>query len=140
MNKDLFFSRQSEEWETPHDFFKMLDFEFCFTLDPCCTPQTAKCPKFYTKEDDGLKQDWGGETVFVNPPYGRKIADLVRKASEESQKPHTKVVLLLPVRTDTAYFHDLILNKAEIRFVRGRLCFGGSKNSAPFPSMIVIFQ
>ena len=82
----------------------------------------------------------GGETVFCNPPYGRKIYDWVAKCYHESRKPNTKVVLLIPARTDTRYFHDFIYHKAEeVRFLRGRLKFGGAKNSAPFPSMIVIF-
>lgn len=82
----------------------------------------------------------GGYNVFCNPPYGRKIGAWVQKCYEESRKPNTLVVLLIPARTDTAYFHDYIYHKAkEIRFVRGRLKFGDAKQSAPFPSMVVIF-
>lgn len=140
MNNELFFSSKSEEWETPYCIFRELGFEFEFTLDPCCTKATAKAEKFYTKEDNGLVQDWGGETVFVNPPYGRKVGEWVKKSLEESKKPNTTVVMLLPARTDTAWFHDYIIDKAEIRFIRGRIRFGNSKNAAPFPSMIVIFR
>lgn len=82
----------------------------------------------------------GGEQVFCNPPYGRKIYDWVRKAYNESKKPGTTVVMLIPARTDTRYFHDFIYHQAkEIRFIKGRLKFGNAKNAAPFPSMIVIF-
>ena len=140
MNTAAMFSSKTSEWETPQDFFDKLNKEFNFTLDPCATPQNAKCKKFYTIKEDGLKQNWQGETVFCNPPYGRAIKDWVRKCYEESKKPSTIVVMLIPARTDTSYFHDYIYKKAkEIRFVKGRLKFGNSKNSAPFPSMVVVF-
>lgn len=140
MNTALMFSSQTDLWSTPQDFFDQLDREFNFTLDPCATYENAKCSKYYTIKEDGLKQDWQGETVFCNPPYGRAIKDWVRKCYEESQKPNTTVVMLIPARTDTSYFHDYIYGKVrEIRFVRGRLKFGNSVNPAPFPSMIVVF-
>jgi len=140
MNTAVMFSSKTDEWSTPQDFFNELNKEFNFTLDPCATPENAKCEKYYTKEDDGLKQDWSGETVFCNPPYGRAIKDWVKKCYEESKKPNTTVVMLIPARTDTSYFHDYIYHKAkEIRFIRGRLKLGNAKNSAPFPSMVVIF-
>ena len=140
MNTAVMFSSKTDEWSTPQDFFDELNKEFNFTLDPCATPENAKCEKYYTKEDDGLKQDWSGETVFCNPPYGRAIKNWVKKCYEESKKPNTTVVMLIPARTDTRYFHDYIYHKAkEIRFIRGRLKFGNAKNSAPFPSMVVIF-
>ena len=140
MSTAVMFSSKTDEWSTPQDFFDELNKEFDFTLDPCATPENAKCEKYYTKEDDGLKQDWSGETVFCNPPYGRAIKDWVKKCYEESKKPNTTVVMLIPARTDTRYFHDYIYHKAkEIRFIRGRLKFGNAKNSAPFPSMVVIF-
>lgn len=141
MNTTLMFSSETDLWTTPQEFYDELNKEFHFTLDPCATPENAKCPKYYTATEDGLKQDWSGETVFCNPPYGRAIKDWVKKCYEESRKPNTTVVMLIPARTDTSYFHDYIYHKAkEIRFVRGRLKFGKSKNPAPFPSMIVIFQ
>lgn len=133
-------SSTTDLWATPQYFFDMLNEEFNFTLDPCALPENAKCDKFYTPEDDGLKQDWGGERVFCNPPYGRQIASWVKKCYEESLKPDTIVVMLIPARTDTTYFHDYIYHKAELRFVRGRLKFGNSKQGAPFPSMVVIFK
>lgn len=139
MNIEVMFSSKTNDWSTPQDFYDKLDNEFGFTLDPCATAKNAKCEKFYTKEQDGLTQNWGGETVFCNPPYGREISKWVEKCFIESQKPSTKIVMLIPARTDTKYFHDFIYHKAELRFIKGRLKFGGSKNSAPFPSMVVIF-
>lgn len=134
------FSSNTNEWATPRKFFDELNAEFHFTLDPCCTHENAKCEKHFTLEDDGLNQNWGGYKVFCNPPYGREIASWVRKCYEESRKPDTLVVMLIPARTDTAYFHQWIYHKAkEIRFIRGRLHFNDSKHGAPFPSMVVVF-
>ena len=139
MNAGLMFSSKTDLWSTPQDFFDELDSEFGFTLDPCATKENAKCQKYYTEEDNGLLQDWGGEVVFCNPPYGRVIKDWVKKAHHESKKPGTTVVMLIPARTDTRYFHDFIYGQAEIRFLQGRLKFGAAKNAAPFPSMVVVF-
>ena len=133
------FSSTTDLWATPQDFFDELNEEFEFTLDPCATPDNAKCAKFFTKEQDGLKQDWTGERVFCNPPYGRAIGAWVKKCHDEAQKG-TLVVMLIPARTDTSYFHDYIYHKAEIRFIRGRLKFGGASQGAPFPSMVVIYN
>lgn len=141
MNTDVLFSSKKDDWETPIDLFNKLDEEFHFTLDPAASKTNHKCKKFYTKEQDGLIQDWGGETVFVNPPYGGKVVNLwVAKAYTESLKPNTTVVMLLPSRTDTKWFHEYVLDKAEIRFIRKRLKFGNAVNPAPFPSIIVIFR
>ena len=140
MNSKALFSSRTDEWSTPQNVFEELNKEFHFNLDPCATKDNAKCRKFFTKAQDGLKQNWQGYNVFCNPPYGRKIKEWVRKAYEESLKPKTTVVMLIPARTDTSYFHDYIYGKAEIRFIRGRLKFGNAKNSAPFPSMIAIYK
>lgn len=141
------FSSASVTWDTPQDFYDKLDKEFTFTLDPCCLPNSAKCSKFFTPEEDGLKQSWIGDTVFMNPPYGRAIKDWVKKAYEESLNPDTTIVCLLPSRTDTKWFNDYILDtKAEIRFVKGRLKFENKSlpeqksDPAPFPSVVVIFE
>ena len=134
------FTSRTDEWATPSKTFQELDAEFHFTLDPCASAENHKCARYFTKEQDGLAQNWGGQIVFCNPPYGRAIAAWVRKCAEESRKPGTQVVALIPARTDTAYFHDYIYHKArEIRFLRGRLHFNDAPNAAPFPSMIVIF-
>lgn len=136
----VLFSSEDMTWETPQAFFDKLDLEFKFNLDPCASPNTAKCTKYFTEEDDGLAQDWSGHTVFCNPPYGRGIKKWIQKAHQESLKPNTKVVLLIPSRTDTSYWHDYVMKAREIRFVRGRLKFGNAKNSAPFPSAVVVFD
>jgi len=139
MNNALY-SSNTDEWATPQAFFDRLNEEFHFTLDPCALPENAKCKRFFSPAENGLAQNWGGEIVFCNPPYGRAIYDWVRKCSAEAKKPDTIVVSLLPARTDTRYFHEFIYNKAqEIRFLKGRLKFGNSKNAAPFPSMVVVF-
>lgn len=130
---------QTVEWATPQDFFDKLNEEFKFTLDPCATKENAKCSTFFTKEQDGLAQEWGGYTVFCNPPYGRQIKDWVKKSSDESKNSAATVVLLVPARTDTKWFHEYVYGKAEVRFIKGRLKFGGCKDSAPFPNMVVIF-
>ena len=134
------FSSKTDQWATPTETFAELDAEFHFDLDPCADADNHKCERYFTKEINGLSQNWGGCNVFCNPPYGRQIGEWVKKAYEESRKPNTLVVMLIPARTDTKWFHDYILGKAEIRFIRGRLKFGGADNAAPFPSMIVVFR
>lgn len=138
MNADVMFSSKTDLWETPQDFFDKLDSEFHFNLDVCALPENAKCAAFYTPEMDGLSQPWYGN-CWCNPPYGRQVGRWVAKAAQSAEAGAT-VVMLLPARTDTAWFHDYIYGRAEVRFVRGRLKFGGSANSAPFPSMVVIFR
>lgn len=141
------FSSEKDYWATPIEFFNKLNKEFDFNLDPCCFPETAKCDKFFTQETDGLSQDWEGYNVFCNPPYGREIGDWVKKCYKESKKKDTLVVMLIPARTDTKYFHKYIYNNAkEIRFIEGRLKFVDFRNpdkktaAAPFPSMVVVFE
>ena len=136
INNGLFTSR-TDEWETPQWFFDKLDNLFAFDLDVCATPENAKCERYFTPEHDGLVQDWTG-TVWMNPPYGRVIKDWIRKAYESAKNGAT-VVCLVPARTDTSWWHDYCM-EGEIIFVRGRLKFGGSKNSAPFPSAVVVFR
>ena len=132
-------SSNSDEWATPIYIYIYLDEEFHFTLDACATDENHKCDRYFTKEQDGLKQDWGGEVVFCNPPYS-EIDKWVEKAYREGHKDNTLVCLLIPARTDTRYFHNFIYQRAEIRFIKGRLRFNGSKSNAPFPSMVVIFR
>lgn len=138
MSMDVHYSSKTDEWATPPEFFQYLDDEFGFTLDVCATPENAKCERYFTREQDGLAQDWSG-TCWMNPPYGRTIGRWVEKAFVEHSKG-AKVVALLPARTDTRWFHNWIYGKAEIRLIKGRLKFGGGKYSAPFPSMVVVWQ
>lgn len=128
------YSSKTDLWETPQYLFDTLNNEFHFDIDVCATPENAKCVKYFTPQIDGLSQEWKG-TCWCNPPYGRRIGAWVQKAAESN----ANTVMLLPARTDTAWFHNYIYGKAEVRFIRGRLKFGESKNSAPFPSMIAIF-
>ena len=144
MVNDALFSSDKNFWETPQKLFDELDAEFHFTIDAAASDENHKCARYFTKNDDGLRQNWGGETVFCNPPYGSKETGLwTEKCYREGQKPGTTVVLLIPARTDRASFHDYILGKAEIRFLRGRLKFeldGKPMGTAPFPSMIAIWR
>lgn len=137
MNRALFSSNTSN-WETPQDFFDRLDALYHFTLDAAATPENAKCSRYFTAADNGLAQSWGGETVWCNPPYGREIQKWVRKGYEEAKKPGTVVVMLLPARTDTAWFHEYC-RRGDVVFLRGRLKYSGHKFNAPFPNMIVKF-
>ena len=134
------YSSRSEGWPTPDSFFDVLDAEFAFTLDPCATPDNTKCGRFFTKKQNGLARDWGTHRVFCNPPYGKTMGEWARKCFEASQQG-ALVVLLAHARTDTRWFHDWVYGKAdEIRFVRGRLKFGAGIWSAPFPSLVAVFQ
>lgn len=141
MKNDLMCSSKSGDWSTPQDFFDKLNEEFRFTLDPCADEFNHKCDRYFTEEQDGLAQDWSGERVFCNPPYGRDVKKWVRKSFEEvyNGKCHL-AVMLLHARTDTRWFHDYCYHKAEVRFVKGRLKFGDMSQPAPFPSMVVIFR
>ena len=144
---NVLFSSASEEWGTPQDLFDELNSVYNFTLDPSASDYNHKCEKYFTKDDDGLSKSWSGETVFCNPPYGRHIGDWVKKAYDESLKG-TKIVMLIPARTDTRWFHDYIYRKNNVRveFIRGRLKFVDylnrekKANSATFPSMLVFFN
>jgi phage N-6-adenine-methyltransferase len=137
------FSSKNHELRTPIDKYREWDKEFHFNTDPCTTsdnPLGTKC--FYTKEQDGLnpKNKWI-PPVFINPPYGRELPKWVKRAAMEAQIGNVPIVMLIPARTDTRWFHDYIYGKAtEIRFLKGRLVFGELKNSAPFHSMLVIFS
>lgn len=134
------YSSERDDWETPDDLFRELDEEFHFALDAAASAENTRCDRFFTKEDNALTQSWEcGGTVWCNPPYGNQLKLWVKKAFEESQRGAT-IVMLIPSRTDTKWFHNFIYNKSEIRFIRGRLRFKGTTNNAPFPSMIVIFR
>ena len=134
---NVHFSSATDLHATPQDFFDKLNAEFGFELDVCAIPGNAKCSKFFTPEQDGLKQEWNG-VCWMNPPYGREIGAWMRKANESAKKGAT-VVCLVPARTDTNWWHQYAIQH-EVRFVRGRLKFGDAKNSAPFPSAVVVIK
>ena len=134
---NVHFSSATEMWATPQDFFDKYNAIFNFQTDVCASPENAKCLAYYTEQMDGLLQKWNG-CCWMNPPYGRSIKDWMRKAYESSLQGAT-VVCLVPARTDTAWWHDYAI-KGDIEFIRGRLKFGGHKNSAPFPSAVVVFR
>ena len=137
MNEGMYCSK-SCEWETPQEFFDRLNAIYHFELDVCATPENTKCNQYYTKEQNGLLQKWHG-TCWMNPPYGREIRKWMHKAYQ-SAKEGAIVVCLVPARTDTAWWHDTVMQGGQIQFIRGRLKFGNSRNSAPFPSAIVVFD
>lgn len=128
---------KTDEWATPRDFFDQLNTEFHFTLDPCSNGENALCTNYFTPDVDGLAQDWGKHTVFMNPPYSQNYL-WMKKAYESWQKGAT-VVCLVPSRTCTRWWHEFAM-KGEIRFIKGRLKFGDSNNSAPFPSAVIVFR
>lgn len=138
MNR-VHFESKTPEWETPQDLFNELDREFHFTLDVASTHENTKCEKHYTAEEDGLSQEWSG-VVWCNPPYGKQVKKWIKKAYEEFAKHKNTIVMLLPARTDTLWFHNYILGKAEVRFIKGRLRFNNVSTDAPFPNMIVIYK
>src|SRR5947209_845383 len=134
----VLFSSDSEEWATPPSLFEKLDRRYHFTLDPCATPENALCPTYFTKEDDGLQQDWKDHRCFVNPPYGRQMRAWARKCFEAAQAG-ALVVLLAHARVDTRWYHEWVEGKAKVTFLRGRLRFGDAESSAPFPSMLAVY-
>jgi phage N-6-adenine-methyltransferase len=137
MNR-VHFSKLSDLWNTPTWLADLIRAEFPIALDVCATDEkNALAERYFTPEVDGLKQSWGGACCYMNPPYSEN-AKWMKKAWEESQKGAT-VVALVPARVDTRWWFDYALKATEIRFLKGRLKFSGSKNSAPFPSALVIF-
>jgi site-specific DNA-methyltransferase (adenine-specific) len=133
------YSSRTDEWPTPQSFFDELDAEFHFTLDACATRRNAKCARYYTAAQDGLRQDWGTHRVFCNPPYGGEMRAWACKCFEAS-RAGALVVLLAHARTDTRWFHGWVYGKAELRFVKGRLRFGDGAQSAPFPSLVAVYR
>ena len=125
---------------TPQEFFDKYNEQFNFETDVCALPENAKCKRFFTPEMDGLAQTWTG-VCWMNPPYGREVGRWIRKEYEIARDNGATVVCLLPARTDTAWWHDYIKPHAkDIEFIRGRIKFGGAKHSAPFPSVVVVFD
>jgi phage N-6-adenine-methyltransferase len=161
---DGMMSSETDMWATPKDFFVKLAKEFDFTLDVCALPENAKCNRYFSPKQDGLKQNWSDTFVWMNPPYGNPehpckknckkkkcvsrgyhidhyipgIIDWMKKAYEESQRWGNTIVCLVPARTDTEWWHKYAM-KGEIRLVEGRLKFNDGEGTAPFPSAVVIF-
>lgn len=138
---------RTNEWSTPQDLFDTLNAEFNFSLDVCATEDNAKAQRFINPEMDGLSSDWHipdlyhlSGNVWMNPPYDRSIGKWVEKAYNESKKNDVTVVCLLPVKTDTRWWHDFVMQSDEVRFIKGRLRFGNSKKDAPFPCCVVVFR
>lgn len=158
---DALISSERMDWETPQDFFDALNLRFRFELDAAALPQNAKCRRFFTPADDGLRQEWRG-SVWLNPPYGRELPAWMRKARASALEGAT-VVCLVPARTDTRWWQDNVTQAlgdfegsywqpasarlviigskgtVEITFIRGRLKFGGARQGAPFPSAVVAY-
>ena len=139
---NVHFSSATDLHATPQEFFDKLNAEFGFTLDVCATSENAKCFNYFTKEQDGLAKNWfsaaSGGSVWMNPPYGREIGRWMEKANEAAKEGAT-VVCLVPARTDTKWWHECAIQH-EVRFIRGRLKFGDAKNSAPFPSAVIVMR
>lgn len=146
MVSKVLFSSNTGEWGTPPELYEVLNKEFNFTLDPCTTiDNPLGTDWYYTKEMDGLKQNWSGN-VYINPPYGSTVTEWLEKGIQQLTNCYV-IVYLLPARTDTRWFHKYIYNDEshdwqdwvkQVRFLKGRLKFGGAKNTAPFPSMVVV--
>lgn len=126
----VLFSSVSPSYSTPKWLYESLNAEFHFNYDPCPISDNAV---------DGLLTEWGSRT-FCNPPYGRNIDKWIMKGYQESRENDKLVVFLIASRTDTRWWHEYVMKADEIRFLKGRLRFNGSKSNAPFPSAIVVFR
>lgn len=134
----VYHSSKSDEWATPWDLFYRLNSVYRFTLDAAANSENALCSRYYTKQENGLIQSWANEIVWCNPPYS-SLKDWLKKCSAE--RHHATIVALVPSRTDTRAWHDFVIpTAAEIYYIRGRLKFGESKNSAPFPSALIVWR
>lgn len=144
LNKSLF-SSNNDDWETPNTLFNSIDRQYHFVADLAASPKNAKCKQFFAKSDNALLQDWSqySGSKWLNPPYGRQIGKWVKKAYESSKENSDPIVMLLPARTDTRYWHDYIFGKASVEFIKGRIKFehdGASIGTAPFPSAIIVYN
>lgn len=147
MINDVIFSSKSDEWYTPDKFYNELDEKYQFVFDLACSKENCKTADGFTIEENSLDQKWNiitletnGGWLWLNPPYSQ-CKEFVAKSYDEMQRG-AKIVMLIPSRTDTKWFHEFLYKKegVTIEFIKGRLKFGDSKNSAPFPSMLVIFN
>ena len=135
----------TDDWRTPQEFFQKLHAEFSFFVDAAASAQNAMLPHYWTREVDGLVQDWVGVggPVWCNPPYGRDVGEWVWKAWDAARRGNT-VVMLIFARTDTKWWHQYAMRASEIRFVRGRLRFekpDGTRGATdPVPSAVLVFR
>ena len=134
----------SDHWSTPIEIVRKLEDEFGkFDLDPCCRAETAKAQRFYTLEQDGLSKPWFGR-VFLNPPYSKPMPWLQRAIEQTENRNCEIVVALLPVRTDTRWFHECVKDKSSVRFIRGRIKWIGWQGTPiphpKDPSMFAIYR
>lgn len=135
-----------DDWETPQALFESLNAKYHFVIDLAASKDNAKCDRYFSVADDSLSKDWSENfegAMYLNPPYGRHIGQWIKKAYETSLKVTVPIVLLIPSRTDTSYWHDYIFGKAHIKFLRGRLKFeqnGIACQAAPFPSAIITYN
>ncbi len=131
-----------QDWDTPQVLFDKLNEEFKFEYDLAASNKNTKCDKFFSKEDDGLKQKWNG-VCWLNPPYGdktSKMVDWIKKAYNDTQfNPNLTVVMLIPARTNTKWFHNFCMKAAELKLICGRPKFGDSKHGLPQPLILVVF-
>lgn len=135
---NVHFSSRKDDWATPWPLFRICEQAYGpFSLDVCATAANAKCQRFFSPDVNGLLQPWRGN-CWMNPPYGRGIGKWIEKAVAEA-KNGSRVVCLLPARTDTAWWHGFVLPHGHVHFLRGRVRFEGAKHPAPFPSAIVVF-
>jgi site-specific DNA-methyltransferase (adenine-specific) len=155
MNSALMFSKASDEWSTPQEFYDALHAEFHFLIDAAATSDNRKCRMYFGADHavlgcrDALAVDWDVASScphWCNPPYS-KCREFVAKAAKERRRG-VLTVMLVPARTDTRWFHDYVWDRErhrakhgiELRFIKGRLKFGGAIAGAPFPSMVVVFR
>ena len=132
------FSSAKHDWTTPVDLFHRLDRVYQFDLDVASSEENALCKRFFTEADNGIAQSWADSRVWCNPPYGRSIGVWTRKAAQEAERA-VLIVMLVPARTDTSWWHDAV-KTARVEYIKGRLKFGNSKNSAPFPSALLYWN
>ncbi len=135
---DKQFESSKAEWGTPNELYGPLDAEFSFTLDAAADAENSKCAEFIDIDADGLLTPWSG-TVWCNPPYGRGLGAWAKKAANEALRGVTSV-LLIPARTNTAWFHEYCLGCGEVRFIKGRPKFNGADEGLPWPLCLVVFR
>jgi len=137
------FNSKKQDWITPNNIYFLLDQEFKFDIDLAADENNSKCGVFFDEKKDAMSQSWAG-IGWLNPPYGNygkhSLQKWVKKSYDESRRLDCVVVMLIPSRTNTKWWHNYAMESSEIRFLNKRLSFGGSSNKAPFPSAIIVFS